>query len=85
MITTTLTSPCHRKTLVPFCSRKKILENAVLTLTVNSQNRTEKQIISFKTTVNSLLNNMRYYLVIGSFDSKIGIFQQTVVRGLLYP
>ena len=85
MITTTLTSPCHRKTLVPFCLRKKILENAVLTLTVNSQNRTEKQIISFKTTVNSLLNNMRYYLVIGSFDSKIGIFQQTVVRGLLYP
>ena len=52
---------------------------------MNSQNRTEKQIISFKTAVNSLLNNMRYYLVIGSFDSKIGIFQQTVVRGLLYP
>ena len=35
VITTTLTSFCHRKTLVPFCLQKKSPENAFLTLTVN--------------------------------------------------
>ena len=35
MIKTTLTFSCHRKTLVPFWLRKKIPENAFLTLTVN--------------------------------------------------
>ena len=35
MITTALTSFCHRKTLVPFCLQKKSPENAFLTLTVN--------------------------------------------------
>ena len=35
MITTTLTFSYHRKTLVPFYLRKKIPENAFLTLTVN--------------------------------------------------
>ena len=35
MITTALTPSCHRKTLVPFFLRKKLLENAFLTLTVN--------------------------------------------------
>ena len=35
MIKTTLTFSCHRKTLVPFYLRKKIPENAFLTLTVN--------------------------------------------------
>ena len=29
------TSSCHRKTFLPFCLRKKIPENAFLTLTVN--------------------------------------------------
>ena len=48
-----------------------------------SQNRTEKQIMLFKTTVNCLFNIIWCYLVIGCFDKKIGIFQQTVVRGLL--
>ena len=38
----------------------------------------------FKTTLNGLFNDI-CYLVIGSFDGKIGIFQQAVVRGLLYP
>ena len=32
MITTALTSSCHRKTLAPFCLRKKRPENAFLTL-----------------------------------------------------
>ena len=35
MITTTVTSFCHCKTLVPFCLRKKRPEKAFLTLTVN--------------------------------------------------
>ena len=50
-----------------------------------SQNRTEKQIMLFKTTVNCLFNDIWCYLLIGWFDWKIGDFQQTVVRGLLYP
>ena len=35
MITTTLISSCHCKTLVPFCLRKERPENAFLTLTLN--------------------------------------------------
>ena len=35
LITTTLISSCHCKTLVPFCSQKKKPENAFLTLIVN--------------------------------------------------
>ena len=46
MITTTLISFCHWKTLVPFCLRKKRAENAFLTLNSElSQNRAEKQIV----------------------------------------
>ena len=45
-----------------------------------SQNRTEKQIMPFKTTVNWLFNDIWCYLVIGCFDWKIGVFQQTVAR-----
>ena len=50
-----------------------------------SQNPTEKQIMLFKTPVNSLFNDIWCYLVIGYFDWKISVFQQTVVTGLLYP
>ena len=35
LITTTLISSCHWKTLIPFSLRKKIPENTFLTLTVN--------------------------------------------------
>ena len=35
LLTTTLISSCHWKTLVPFCLQKKRPENAFLTLTVN--------------------------------------------------
>ena len=45
-----------------------------------SQNRREKQIMPFKTTVNWLFNDIYCYLVISCFDWKIGVFQQTVVR-----
>ena len=49
------------------------------------QNPTEKQIMLFKTTVNCLFNDMWCHLVIGCFDWKFGVFEQTVVRDLLYP
>ena len=48
-----------------------------------SQDCTEKQIMLFKTIW--LFNDMWCYLVIGSFDWKIGIFQQAAIRSLLYP
>ena len=44
------------------------------------QNCTEKQIIPSKTTVNWLFNDTLCYLFIACFDSKIDVFQQTVVR-----
>ena len=50
-----------------------------------SQNPTEKQIMPFKTTVNWLFTDIWCYLVIGCFDWKIVVFQQTVLRGLLNP
>ena len=46
---------------------------------------TEKQIMPFKTTVDWLFNDAWCYLVAGCFDWKIGVVQQTVVSGLLYP
>ena len=46
---------------------------------------TEKQVMPFKTALNWLFNDIWYYLVVGSFDWKINIFQQTVVSGILYP
>ena len=45
-----------------------------------SQNGTEKEIMPSKTTVNWLFNNIGCYLFIGCFNSKIGVFQQSVVR-----
>ena len=53
------------------------------TFNINSEsslNRTEKQIMPFKATVNWLFNDMWCYLVITFFDWKVGVFQQTVVR-----
>ena len=42
-----------------------------------SQNCTEKQFMSFKTTVNWLFNDIWCYSVIGCFNWKIGVFQQS--------
>ena len=85
LITTTLKSSCHWKTLVPFCLWKKRPGNGFLILIVNYHKIIQKKkIMLFKTTVNCLFNNI-CYLVIGCFDWKIGISQQTDVRGLLYP
>ena len=50
-----------------------------------SQNRTEKQIMPFKITVNWLFNDIWHYLVIGCFDWKNTVFQQTVVRAYYIP
>ena len=36
--------------------------------------------MSFKATVNWLFNDIWCYLVVGCFDWKIGVFQQTIVR-----
>ena len=47
IITMALTSSSDWKTLEPFCLRKKIPENALLTIT---ENRTEKDVMLFKTT-----------------------------------
>ena len=43
MITTALTSSRHWKTLALFCLRKKIPENAFLTLTVNYRKIAQKK------------------------------------------
>ena len=48
------------------------------------QNRIEKHIMPFKTTVNWLFNDIWCYLLIACFDWKIGVFQQCC-NGLLYP
>ena len=45
-----------------------------------SQNRTEKQIMLSKTTINWLFNDIWYYLSIACFDWETGLFQQTVVK-----
>ena len=42
LITMTLISSCHWKTLVPFCLRKKRPENAFLTLIVNYRKIVQK-------------------------------------------
>ena len=83
-VTTTLISSCHWKILVPFCLRKtrKRIFNTNSELL---QNRTEKQIMPFKATVNWLFNDLWCYLVTSCFDWKNGLIQQTVGRGLLYP
>ena len=43
------------------------------------QNRTEKQIMPSKTTINRLFSDIWCYLFIAYFDWKIGVFQPTVV------
>ena len=45
-----------------------------------SQNRTEKQIMPSKTTINWPFNDIWHYLFIACFDRKVGVFQQKVVR-----
>ena len=77
MITTTLKSSSFWKTLVHFCLLKKRPEKAFLTITVNCCNIAQKNKLSFKTAIGYLM--IYDVLVIGCFDWKIGVFQQTVV------
>ena len=55
----------------------KIIFNTICEI---SRIRKEKQIMPLKTTVNWLFKDIWRYLVIGCFDWKIGLFQQTFVR-----
>ena len=62
LITTILISSCHWKTFAPFCLRKKRPERNKQRIfnsnTELSQNRTEKQLMLSKTTINWLLNDI---------------------------
>ena len=59
LITTTLISSYHWKTLIPFCLRKKKLENAFLTLILNHRKIVQKKkFMPSKTTINWLFNDM---------------------------
>ena len=83
LITTTLISSCHWKTLVSsFCLRKKkIWKRSFNNNSELSQNRAEKQIIMpSNTTINWLFNDTWSYLFIACLGWKSGVFQQIVVR-----
>ena len=69
MNTMTLISSCDWKTVLSSCLQKKRPENKFLnTNSELSQNRTEKQIMPLKTTVNWLFNDIWSCLVTGCFD-----------------
>ena len=69
MITTTLISSCHWKTLVHFCLQNKRPDNAFLKVTVNCRkNHTKKHFMPSKITINWLFNDIWCYLVIACFD-----------------
>ena len=68
------------KPLYLFTCERKDLKRIFNTNSETSQNRTKKQIMVFKTIINRLFNDTWCYLVIGYFDWKNVIFQQTVVR-----
>ena len=81
MITMTLISSCHWKTVVLICLQKeKTWKRIFKTDCELFQNHTEKQFMPSKTTVNWLFNDIWCYLFIARFDWKISVFQKTVVR-----
>ena len=47
------------------------------------QNRTEKQIMPPKTTINWLFSDILCYLLVACFNGKVRVFQQTIV-GVYY-
>ena len=61
-------------------AKEKTWKNLFNTNSELLQNRTERQIMVPKTTINWLFNDIWCYLFIACFDWKIGVFQQTVVR-----
>ena len=76
MITATLISSCYWKTLTFLLEKEKAWKRIFNTNVELLQNLTEKQIMSFKSPVNWLLNDIWHYLVTGCVDWKICVFQQ---------
>ena len=84
MITKALTSSCHWKIPCTFLLAKENTGKRFFnTNSELSQNRTEKQIMSFKTTLNWLFHNILSYLLIGSFDLKIDISSTNSCDGFI--
>ena len=63
-----------------FLAKEKTWKRIFNTNSELLQNRTEKQIMSSKITINWPFNDIWCYLFIASLDSKIYVFQKTVVR-----
>ena len=70
MITTTLISACHWKTLVPFWLRKKRPESEFLILTVNYHKIVQKNKL-YQTTVNWLFDDIRISKFLGDQNKYI--------------
>ena len=79
LITTTLISSCHWKSLVP-CTKETTWKRIFNTNSKLQQNRTEKQIMPSKTTLNWLFNDIWCYLFIAFFRMKRWPFSIKVVR-----
>ena len=79
LITVTLISSCHWKTLpfhwkIFFLAKEKTEKHIFNTNSELSQNCTEIEIMPCKTTINWLFNNIWRYLFIDGFDWKIAVF-----------
>ena len=74
-------SPVTGKPLYLLLVKEKTWKHIFNTKSELPQNRTEKQIMPSKTTINWLFNEIWCYLIIACFEWKIDVFQQTVVRG----
>ena len=84
MIATTSTSSCHRRTLLPICWWKKSLENAFLKLSGNYCKIVQKkQIISSKTTITWLFDNILCYLSFLVLGEKLAFFNK-LLQGFFY-
>ena len=85
LITTTLISSCHWKTLVPFCLRKKRPENAFLTLIVNYRKIAQKNKLCHPK--QQKIGYLMIYVVIYAFLvlTEQLAFSTNSGKGLLYP
>ena len=62
-------------TIAPFLAKEKTWKSIFNTNSELSQDRTEKQIMPFKTIINWLFNDIACCLFVACFDCKIGFFQ----------
>ena len=84
LIITTFILWCHWKTFVLFLPAKEQTWKRIFnTNNELSQNCTENQIMPSKT-INWLFNDIWSHLFVGCFDWKIVVFQQTVVRFIIF-